>query len=664
MALPLWLILETLARLAVGVVAVFIWWPTYALPQYPAMARIDRLAANATQMVLFLIVVGYLLTAAHLLYWVPLVVLIFFLRFTVRPAYRSRYELSTNSRLAAIFLAELDRLATTPHRLAQGLVGGWNRFWHSLRLPSLYGLVAAFTTLVVVSVAAWSRFWGNWTHAALTYSDAYVVIVWMKEILAQNLFVNGIYPRGFHLVLAQMDKLTLASPVVFEKFFGPAVGVAMVLSVGYSAWRLTGRVAPGIVAMALYGTMFFLFPYVADRQAATDSQEFGNIFALPTAYFVYQSWVAPQEKGWRWIAVCLLAIAGLVHPIPLLNAVIAAVAGTVAGWMAAGVDRKVLGWYSRWIPLAALVVILPVAVPYALGIPLYGSAASFLTAKGTLPLLSISPVAEVAAASCVLLFLLRLIRRQDGTRIGAPLVALFVLAGAVAVQQLPHFGIDSALLTTRSGEFVAFAEALGLAMGWCLIEELIGWVVRDRAATWLSLLSALVLTGYAWLVFPPPALTPYSMTSDAYVYAFEKIATTQTSGSWLVISNNFGYSLALDQGFQIDIPTFVSHVSASSPFRWPHYAPGGGVKPYPLAQSEIFLFVNHHYHMAPAAVSGPLYAAIDRHDSALIAAWLRTWDATHRPATVFFTSPELTVYELTLQTSTTATTGRTVNGGG
>ncbi len=664
MALPLWLITETLTRLAIGVVLLFIWWPSVALPQYPEMARIDRMAANAAQMILFLIVVGYILTASHLLYWVPLVVLIFLLRFTVRPKYRSRYELATNSRLAAVFLAELDRLATAPGRLWQGAVGGWHRFWRNFRLPPLYGWVAGFTTLLVISVAAWTRFWGNWTHAALTYSDAYVVIVWMKGILAQNLFVNGIYPRGFHLVLAQMDKLTLASPVVFEKFFGPAVGLAMVLSVGYSAWRLTGRVAPGIVAMTLYGTLFFLFPYVVDRQAATDSQEFGNIFALPTAYFVYQSWVAPNEKGWRWIAVCLLTIAGLVHPIPLLNAVIAAVAGTVAGWMAGGIDRKTLRWYSRFVPLAAVVVILPVAVPHLLGIPLYGSAATFLTAKSTAPPLSISLVAKAAAASCVLLFLLRLIRRQDGGQIGAPLVALFVLAGAVLIQQLPHFGINSALLSTRSGELVAFAEALGLAMGWCLIEELIGWVVRDKAATWMSLLSALVLSVYAWLVFPPPALTPYSMTSDAYVYAYEKIATTQTPGTWLAISNNFGYSLALDQGFQIDIPTFVSHVSASSSFRWPHYSPGGGAKPYPLAQSEIFLFVNHHYHLAPAAVAGPLYAAIDRHDSALMKAWLQVWDAHHPAATIFFNSSELTVYELSLQPSATAAAGGSASGGG
>ena len=663
MALPLWLTVETLARLAVAVLVVLVWWPAYALPQYGEMDYVDRLATNAARMILFLIVVGYILTAAHLLLWVPLAVLIFLLRFSVRPAYRSRYELSANSRLAASFLAELDRLATAPGRLVHGFKGGWQRFWRQLRPPSLYGLIATIATLVVVGVSAVVRFWGNWTHAALPYSDAYVVIVWMKDILAQQLFPGGIYPRGFHLVLAELDKLSLGSPVVFEKFFGPAVGLAMVLAVGYSAWRLTGRVAPGIVAMLLYGTMFFLFPYVADRQAATDSQEFGNVFALPVAYFVYQSWVDPRQRGWRWTAVCLLAITGLVHPIPLLNATIAAVAGTVAGWMAAGIDREALGWYLKWVPLTALLVVLPVAVPHLLGIPLYASSAGFLTAHTNLPAPKISRVAEVAAAGCVLLFLLRLIRRQEGAQIGAPLVALFSLAGAVAVQQLPRFGINSALLTTRSGEFVAFCEALGLAMAWCLIEEVVGWVVREKAAAWLSLISAMALSAFAWMAYPPPALTPYSMTSDAYVAAYEQIATTQPAGTWLAISNNFGYSLALGQGFQIDVPVFVSHVSPTAPYRWPHYAPGGGVRPYPLAQSEIFFFVNHHYHLAPAAVAGALYAAIDRHDTALITAWLAKWDATHSPPTVFFSSPELTVYELSLH-PTAAAAGRLAPSGG
>ncbi len=647
MALPLVLMVETVtSMIAVGAL-VLIWWPTYALVQFSEMDGIDRLASNATRMVLFLIVIGYLLTAIQILSWMSLAAALILLRLGVPRPDASTERGDTNTPISRRLMVELNELVALPTRLwAKGPRRGTEVGHQGRGRWSWYGVAATAGTTAVVAVATWMRFWQNWVHAALPYSDAYVLLAWMKDIQLGRLFPDGIYPKAYMLVMAEWSQLGGTNPVVLEKFFGPAVGVAMVLTAGYTAYRFSGKVAPGIIAMLCYGSLTFLFPYTVDRQAASLAQEFGSVFALPTAYFVYQSWIQPTQRGWRWTAISLLAVAGLVHPIPLLNASIAAVAATLGGWMAAGIDRRLLGWYLKWIPLTALLVALPIVLPRALGIPLYGSSAAFLVSNAAGPAPPLNAVAAVAAGACVTLFLLHLLRRRDGTVITVPLVVLIALAGALLVQQLPRLGLKSALLSQRSGNFVAFTEALGLAMAWWLLEEIVAWVTSNRPAAWISLVLAIAVSIGAWRTFPPRPLTPYAMTSDAFVAAYVDIATSQPANSWLAVSNDLGYSFALGQGFQIDAPLFVSHVPPTISGTWPRYAPGGGAPSYPIGQREIFLFVNHRYHVADLGTAGLAYARADRQDTILVEGWLKAWEAHHAAPKVFFSSPQLTVYEL------------------
>ncbi len=647
MPLPLASILETVTSMvAIGVV-VLVWWPTFALVQFSGMERIDRLVSNATRMLLVLIVAGYLLTAIGILNWMSLAAVLVLLRLGVPSGVASTPSLGANTTVSSRLLADLNELTALPSGfLARRRRPAPEQRAQSRRRWSWYGAIAALATTGVVAVAAWMRFWQNWLHAALPYSDAYVLLAWMKDIQLGRLFPDGIYPRGYLLVMAEWSQLGATNPILLEKFFGPAVGVAMVLTLGYTAYRLSGKVAPGIIAMLCYGSLTFLFPYTVDRQAASLAQEFGSVFALPTAYFVYRSWTDHEHAGWRWTAVSLLAVAGLVHPIPLLNASIAAIAGTLGGWMASGIDRRVLGWYLRWVPLAAILVALPIVLPRALGIPLYGSSAAFLVSHSGAVAPPLTAVAAVSAGACLALFLFHLLRRREGTVIAVPLVALLALCGALFVQQLPRFGVQSALLSQRSGNFVAFTEGLGLAMGWWLLEEVVAWMVSGRWAKWVSLLAAIAVSVFALRSYPPKPLTPYSMTSDAFVAAWVKITDTQPPDRWLAVSNDLGYAFALGQGFQIDAPAFVAHVSPSTPGAWPQYVPGGGRPSYPIGQSEIFLFVNHRYHVANLGTAGLAYARVDRQDTILVQRWLTSWEAHHAAPSVFFSSPQLTVYEL------------------
>ncbi len=646
MSLPLPLTLGTLASMLVTGLVVLVWWPRAALAQFPEMDPLDRLVANLARITVFLIVVGYLLTVLGLFSWLALALCLILLKIVARPSPGAAAGPGAPTSWGSQVLAELNDLALIPLHL-----------WAALRRPgprpvpksgrrSWHGFLAALLAVAVVAVAAWMRVWQNWAHAALPYSDAYVLLAWMKDIQLDRLFPNGIYPWGYLLVMADLDRLGFADPVTFDKFFGPAVGVAMVLALGYTAYRLSGRLMPAVVAMLCYGTLTFLFPYTVDRQAASLAQEFGSVFVLPTAYFAYRSWIEPDQAGWRWVVVSLLAVEGLVHPIPLLNGALAATAGTLGGWMAAGIDRRALVWYLKWIPLTAGLVALPIVLPRALGIPLYGSSAAFLVSTSASPPPPLGLVAEAAAGACLALFLFQWLRKRDGAVIAVPLVVLLLLGAALLVQQLPRFGIDSALLSQRSGNLVAFAEALGLAMAWWLLEEFLCWCLGEGRGAWISLLAAAALVVTAWRAFPPAPLRPYSMTSDAYVAAYEKIVTTQPADSWLAVSNNFGYPFALGQGFQMDVPLFVSHVAADGSGPVLFYAPGGGHPPYPLGQAETFLFINRRFHLAPLGATGQLYLRIDRRDSALLAAWLQTWKAHHGQPRIFFSSPELTVYQL------------------
>ncbi len=644
MPLPLSIELDTMLRLVICGLVLFYLWPRYVFAVDGDVARADRLAGYAARMLLLVAGAALGLAAVHAFSWFTLAVLVFAPRLLkVQPDTGQGRGVGVGSRL----LGDLDRLGSLPRRawafLRKGLQGPWRVTWR----PSVYVLAGGFLLAVLLGVSAYLRLAPAFAHAGIAFSDSNVVLYWVQAIGQQILFPNGIYPEGFHAAVAGLMRLSVASPIATIKFIGPIIGVAMVGSVGFAAYRLTGRFAPAAVAMLVYGTLPHLLPYIYLRQAGTDSQEFGNMLVLPTLWFVYASWVK-QGNWYRGTAIALLAMAALTHPIVSLNAGLAAVAATVAAWLTVGVRWQTLGWWLRWLPVALVLAVAPLVVALAIGIPLNTASVGFAaqtTAAAAPPITTLDKLALLSACMLLLVRAVRLVaRRAERADLGMPLAALLTLVAALAIQEAATFGIHLLALQSRSGEFVALAVALCLGMSVSAVQELLE-LVRPAFGRWAGLLLAAGVVAGAWAQSAPQPFNPfptYRWLPDDFVVAYARIAATQPSGSWLAVSDDSGFDYAYGQGLFMTAADFAQHVGTKGP--WPTYHhPGQATRP--LATRHLFIFVDRRIVVAPSysTPTVPRRQAVQK----LIRGWVNRWERTHGPLHVYFRGPDLTVYELT-----------------
>ena len=632
MPLPLPAIANALVRMAAGVVLVLWWLPTLAL-----------------------VVAGYALTAIHLYSWLTLAGALAVGTYLLR---NTRPHRRVGARVAPDTLTELDRLHTLPRRMARAL-GSAVAALVPRRFPTAFGLAAGLAGVTILGVGAWLRWFMPLWHAAPLYSDFVVVLAWVKQLDSQQIFPGGVYLKGYHLVLAGLQTLTLAQPITFVKFAGPAVGLGMLLSVAFFTYRLTGRPVPALVASLVYGTLPSLLPYVAPRQSASDSQEFGNMLVLPAAWFIYRAWTNPRSTGYRLGAALLLCLIATVHPIAILNSALVAAAATAAAAAASGLRRATLRGLARMLGVGAVIAVVPPALGLAAGLGFYGNAVQFGIGTIRLAAPPLLPATLAAAGAAVLALIVLPLLRWRREAFGPPLLILLTLLLAVAVDQLPRFGIHLTSLETRSGEMVALAVAPALGIGWACLEEALGRVVGGRPAAWTSLGALAVVTATAWIRLPPVPFNAYRVDPDAFVSAFVQIERTVPRTEWLVVSSQDGYDYSLGQGFFLNPQPFLQHVAPRGP--WPSYRYSNG-RSAVLGERYIFVFVAER----PWPTGQPVSAAAARAATAAntgLQAWVTAWRAQGGPVQTFYSGTYLRIYELQRAQSARGTSQTTAGGG-
>ncbi len=644
MAFPLPLMLLTLAQVVIGSALIFALIPALIFPPL-SVDPADQWVARAGLMLAWMMLVAYLLAAVHLFSAVALLALLALTGWFLRHRAPSRYILSGGHQASASFYDALSQAFNWRKKVrekAQG-VDRLTRRWSSAD-PMAYVWTAA--VFVVLGVAAWMRFAPNWQHAGLFFSDAYETVQWVKDIDASILFPNGIYPMGYYLVVAGMQTLMHANAIVFIKFFGAFVGTLLTASVMWSTYRFCGRVVPALAAGAVYGLMPHLLPYDGARQLAAEGQELGNMLVLPVAWMVFQSWVT-KKRGYVIAATALLTIVGLTHPVAILNAALAAIAATFGAWVVTGVAGRILKPYLWMVPLGAAIAVTPLAIAYGFGVPLLTSGVTFLTASGgaasAVIYPSVAPMVWVALASIFALFVTKLLWYDDLWEMGLPAVALFILAFAEGIVQLPRIGIDSAVLTTRAGEFLALAEAFSIGLGAAGVQEAAERLGVPRSAAAGSFLAltvaatALMLKG----AIPRP-FHGYTMSSDTFVAEFVHIDETHPRFSWDAVANG-AYALSLNQGYQYDPSYWADHTSPLT--RWPkfHFA---GRQSYSASQRYIFFFVPTRVTVPKGLSDRAQLLAQDQRQQHVLKNWIHRWTRFHGPMPVYFKNRQLTVYWL------------------
>lgn len=626
MALPQGLLFLTVLQLALGIALLFGVASRWFLPRFDVQGE-DQAVAQALAMWTVLMMVGYVLAAVRVFNLAVLTAVLWGVRW---------------------FFYRRERKDTHMLWVAEDLYSTLERIWHRLRewggrrrIGSWRPSVAILLTGMVLGISAWLRFDFNWVHAALPFSDAYETLSWMKGIEHGILFPNGLYPQGEYILMAILHRVTRTSAIPFDKLFGSTVGLAMVASVMWTSWRFTGRKAAALAAGLLYGVFGHFLPYTEARQIATEAQEFGNMLVLPTGFFVYQAWTV-RRKGYVTLSGLLLAAVGLIHPLALLNGVIAAAAATAAALATRQASLPVLRRFVPAVALAALVTVAPYAVGLLLGIPFLATTLPFLISSSGVSRSSGLPVEDWLGWAAAAAYWLLAELRRDVAKAGIAVMAAGLLLGAVGIQYLPYIGVRSLALSVRSGELVALALALAAALGVAVLEDSLAWVGVAEGVPSAVMAAAVSLAGLAlgW-VDPPVPLASYTMDPDVTVAEFEHIVRTYPRDSWLVVSAG-DYALAANQGYQMDPAAWVKHVPVRA--RWPVYY-YTHQRAAPIYQHRLFIFVPRRLSLMYGEAF-PEWHVPDQRQLADERAWVRHWQARHGPLPVYFANRQLVVYEL------------------
>ncbi|HEX3069543.1 MAG TPA: hypothetical protein VHX14_13315 [Thermoanaerobaculia bacterium] len=224
----------------------------------------------------------------------------------------------------------------------------------------------------IIAVAAVTRFYRPFATANLGFSDTYVHLYLMRLLDAGRQVdpAWGPYPRGMHMLLLAIERLTNADPILLMNFFGAFSGVLITISVAYAARRVTRSNVAAFVAGLAFATMiggasqylvmggsistvdrtyarsilmrsyaemdpvnmgeFDVLFTAFQRQTSTLPQELAIVLLFPAALFLLD-WFRERDR-WRLtgFAGCTAAIAaihsGVVVPLALLCAAAAVAA--------------------------------------------------------------------------------------------------------------------------------------------------------------------------------------------------------------------------------------------------------------------------------------------------------------------------------------------------
>lgn len=217
-------------------------------------------------------------------------------------------------------------------------------------------------------------------------SDTVLHNYWINHMGNNNLFVDGIYPFGFHCVIYYLHQMFVIPTYVILRVFS-LVQTLMIHFMLFLFLRsiCKSRYTPYIGIFAYVASDIF-YEYVYYRFYASLPQEFGMIFLLPAAYyaiaFLQEKNVAAKFGGKKG-GISLSGIYLLFFAISISMTLSAhfydtMVMGLFCIGIAAGFCFRCLRWrYLKRLLLAGtagiLLAVLPMGIAFASGTPLQGS---------------------------------------------------------------------------------------------------------------------------------------------------------------------------------------------------------------------------------------------------------------------------------------------------
>ncbi|MFT9055432.1 MAG: hypothetical protein ABF449_02235 [Ethanoligenens sp.] len=614
----------------------------------PKGDRFELLARNYLKMVFFVIAVGYLLVITQLFEVIGILLAMFCLCLALLLIHRSLPRINRKLiRLVAYVFDVADENRSSRQDICghfRALQNGVKRRLARLRAhPSALLTVVLF--LAVLFFSCGLRFYDAFIYPQPNMSDGSVTLSWIKQIDLRELFVNGIYPQGFSIYMASLQKFAFIDALYILKYTGPFNELLILLGIYFVVSRFTGRKLPGILAMGIYGLCFRYLPSEYTRQAATNSQEFGLVFLLPTLYF-YKKYLDEGNRTNLLAAFCGLAVTGLVHTVAFAFTGVGVVLLTVL-YLAA--HFRITLRRGKWVVLSAVVSIILAVSPavighYILGIAYYASSQDYAQSFAHYAIRALTGREFLMAGMLVILLagaVVLCIRRLDA-KMGVLFCTVFAAVSMAVYLAGGHFtGIG--VLEDRSGELYALLIAV---TGGMTLYVLFGPLRTLWARHVLELGACIGLAGVTIVYIRPQPIIPYKMMNPYAVDEYLYISTHYTPTDWLIVSYDETYDLALCSGFHLLTDDFLKRFSPDSEYLYDRTTKKSYVQPY------VFLYYEKNLYYD--GVESTTYTLAKRREhNAALKTWANEHMAKYSNLTVFYENSDFMVYKLDQSKATT-----------
>jgi hypothetical protein len=416
--------------------------------------------------------------------------------------------------------------------------------------------------VAVLSGAAYVRLYDCLTDPAPPSFDSYVALAMTKYMEARQLFPEGIYPGGSHIVMAMLHKFAAIDQLYVVRYTGPFLYVISTAGMYFVVSRWSGNKPAGLVAAATYGLFGGQFVEEWNRQSASLTLDIASIFVLPSLYF-YDRYVRKGDKKDLWPAWCGCTISGLIHQLPL------AYAGLGLGVLLAVSLMANFRAYRRRVWIAALSGIgallasqAPLGYGYLIGQRVNNEVTDFVTGtvKVPFPELSAWDYATLAGIAVTLIaaFLTRSSRRSETPEL---FLAAFGLMSFLLYYAGPPL-TNNEMLVGRVGSLKLIAVPICIGAGWATLWRMFGQWRLKRIIEMACTVG--LLAGLTWHVGLAP-IKWFKVEWSSNVEQYLKIASSHLPLTWMIVSNDQDYSLIYLNGYHMLLKDFVKMYNPAGP---------------------------------------------------------------------------------------------------
>lgn len=623
--------------------------------------KLEDIVSNYILMVLVIILMGYVLVVLKIYEFIGIFMVMFCIysySYYVRYGPVRSSEKTFNIKLLVFdYLDKIkDPKKDIKNFIKQNILNILNKILsHFKNVFNVWNFILLVSTLLY---AAYLRFYDTFINAAPAMSDSYVTLEWMKSISNRILFVDGIYPQGFHIYMATLQKFAFIDPLYILRYTGPLNGVLTTFSMYFVISRTCKDKTSGIIGAVIYGILITLIYSNStlvygnsERQAATNSQEFGYVFVMPTLYFFCKYFMTNKRRDFI-TAFAGVAITGLVHTISFVFIAI----GVFILIMVSVVINIKKYWTNIYRTIFAgiasgIISVAPVGIGVLMGKWFHSSSESFLTeSSNIIKIHELYKMDKVGIASITIVFIYLLFNFKHIKENLLKVSMLFISIVAFLIYYIGGYLTKSQVVASRLTDFWPLVEPVIIGMAFYAIAN----VLRSLSIRNLVQLIA----GTSFILFSifyvnPLPIIPYKMEHNANEEQYLRISEMLNPTEWMIVSQIEGYSVVKGKGYHLLMGDFLKNFDPENV-----YYDSENEKYYlinkktgiPDKTQDIFLFEEKNVFTTQFS-NGVYNYSLRRIENQKLQQWVYKYMAKYSNISIFYEDNNIRIYRIHQGTS-------------